>query len=171
MNLSSIITGVPEYLEYAWLVAPNAAGQSVAVDGTQTTLTLNTEVADFGANGSLASNQITLAKGTYEFEARAPFYAGATDGAIIVMLLVDVTSTATALRSNQTFIRGQAGEASVSGRFECNSNAKFEIRTIANCHDPVSINSTYYRSYIGEKTFSVSTPTIQRTTIKLWKLK
>jgi hypothetical protein len=47
MKLSTLYTSVPEYIEFGWVTAPNAAGQSISAN-TITTLTLDTEVQDTG---------------------------------------------------------------------------------------------------------------------------
>lgn len=173
MNLSKLYLNVPDYLEYAWLAAPNTTNQSLAYDGTQTTLTLTSEISDEGGHGSIASNQITLAEGTYYFEAGAP--CSTANAATLVLMLVDVTTGASVLRSRVNFLNGGGSlahtDASLSGEFTCAANTKLELRTIVAAVDAVSTGTITNRVYYGAVNFSVSSPNIQRATIKLWKLK
>lgn len=62
MNLSLYTGGVRPFLEYATTAAQNIPAAAL------TTLTLTTELADTGNHGTLASNIVTLASGTYLFK-------------------------------------------------------------------------------------------------------
>jgi hypothetical protein len=67
------IPGATNYLNYQDQKAQNTAGGTFT-SGAWRTRTLNTEVADTGGYGTLASNQITLTAGTYLISASAPAY-------------------------------------------------------------------------------------------------
>ena len=62
------------YLQYRDEKAQNTGGGTFT-SGAWRTRVLNTEVADVGGFGTLASNQITLAAGTYIISAKAPAFA------------------------------------------------------------------------------------------------
>jgi len=62
---------IPDYVEAAWVCAPNAAGQSITAN-TITTLTLDTLVRN-GIGASIGSNQVTLPAGTYAFRVSLTF--------------------------------------------------------------------------------------------------
>ncbi len=64
---------VQNYLQYRDEQAQNTAGGTFTT-GAWRTRVLNTEVSDVGGHGSLASNQITLAAGTYLIDATAPAF-------------------------------------------------------------------------------------------------
>ena len=62
-----------KYAQYSYSVAANTAG-GTATSGSWQDYPLNTEVIDAGGIGSLSSNKITLAAGTYYIEANAVLY-------------------------------------------------------------------------------------------------
>lgn len=64
---------ITAYLEYQDQKAQNTAGGTFTL-GAWRTRVLNTEVADTGGHGTLASNQITLDAGNYIVHATAPAY-------------------------------------------------------------------------------------------------
>ena len=83
--------------------------------GAWQTRDLNTEVHDDGGHASVASNQITLAAGTYRFGAHAPGVSvnfhklrlyNITDAATIEIGTSD-RSTTSAANSNKSFIEGE----------------------------------------------------------------
>lgn len=76
----SQLTGVPvpDVLIYTHETSSGSVGSSYTA-GAWRTVTLNTEVVDSGGHGSLSSNQVTLAAGTYEFVAVAAL-RGTGDG-------------------------------------------------------------------------------------------
>lgn len=156
--------GVKPYLEYGWVTAPNTAGQSIAAN-TITTLTIDTEVADTGNNGSISANQITLNSGTYYFKAHTTAYnSGAPYGPNIISLY-DITNSTYVTRGGQ-----QAGSASYSssmlidGQFTINGSTTFSLYYLSG---GISI----IQSGLAAGTFTNSTALAdQRTTIKLWKL-
>jgi hypothetical protein len=97
--------------------------------GAWRTRDLNTEVADTGNNGSVASNQITLAAGTYRVRAwAASFYCGAN-----ALRLRDVTNgTTLALgvpASNETSsATGTGAIALLAGRFTLAGSTVIELQ-------------------------------------------
>lgn len=154
--------GVKPYLEYAWVTAPNAAKQVISGNTIQA-LTIDTEVADTGNNGSISGNQITLNSGTYYFEAETVGYeTGTANATQVIMSLYNVTSGAYITR--QLVNKGNFSyliDATINGQFTISVNSTFELRIL-----------NYFGITIG--TLNNSTLTTagadQRTTIKLWKL-
>jgi hypothetical protein len=159
MNLSLYTGGVKPYLEYGWVCAPNTAGQSIAAN-TITTLTIDTEIADTGNFGSIASNQITLAAGTYYFEANT-FFNTINAGGIIIGLFNNSASSYisrtgnNSYRSSQTFLRGQ---------FVIAASSILSLRFIATNGGVIS------NSGDGNAYTDATAGADQRTTLKLWKL-
>jgi len=154
--------GVKPYLEYGWVTAPNAARQSITAN-TITTLTIDTEVADTGNNGSISGNQITLNSGTYYFEAETSGYeTGQSIAAQAIMSLFNVTSGAYITRQ-----LGNKGnilyliDATINGQFTISINSTFELRILGG--HGITIG-TLYNSTL------TTAGADQRTTIKLWKL-
>ena len=66
-------TGGHDYLLYTYETSSSTDG-GTATSGSPQTYPLNTEVADTGGHGSLSSNVITLAAGTYEAVIHAQFH-------------------------------------------------------------------------------------------------
>jgi hypothetical protein len=157
--------GVKPYLEYGWVTAPNAAGQSIT-DNTITTLTIDTEVADTGNNGSIAGNQITLSSGTYYFEAYTHGYSGTNNNAAIILSLQNITdSTTITKRGTNTGHSGASVTAEINGQFTISASKTFELRAI--CVASTIISSNTYTTPL----YTLSTAGAdQRTTIKLRKL-
>ena len=95
--------------------------------GAWQTRTLNTEHADAGGHASLASNQITLAAGTYVAEIRAPARACGFHQA----RLRNVTDGATELvgSSNESGTgSGQTAFSIITGKFTIASSKVFEVQ-------------------------------------------
>jgi len=172
MKLSTLYTTVPEYIEFAWVTAPNAAGQTFSAN-TVTTLTLTTEVADTGNLVSApTSNQFTLPEGTYYFESNVPYAGGSREQAFILGLY-NVTDSAWVSRrrtQDNGCAQGVASEALLSGQFVITSSKTFSLRALLNQSGAVVTNAGC--SAYGLVGFTQSSPSDdQRTTIKLWKLK
>jgi hypothetical protein len=168
MNLSLYTGGVKPYLEYGWVCAPNTAGQSIAAN-TITTLTMDTEVADTGNFGSIASNQITLAAGTYYYEAMT--VSGSNDQAAAVgsLGLYNNTAAIYVARSQgiQTNIRGNACGISfhLNGQFTLTAASSLSLVAY------IATASTIPNASAQSASSSLTTAGAnQRTTIKLWKL-
>jgi hypothetical protein len=153
--------GVKPYLEYAWVCAPNTAKQVITANTIQA-LTIDTEVADTGNNGSISGNQITLNSGTYYFEASTCGYETATTNFMQVILGLYNTSGSYVTRrlGNQGNI-SYAIDATINGQFTISATSTFELRILS-----------YFGITIGTLTNSTLTTANadQRTTIKLWKL-
>lgn len=164
MLLSNYILngGARPYLEYGWVCAPNTAKQVITANTIQA-LTIDTEVADTGNNGSISGNQITLNAGTYYFEASTCGYDTGTVNAIQVILGLYNTSSGsyvTRKLGNQGNI-SWAIDATINGQFTISATSTFELRILS-----------YFGITIGTLTNSTLTTANadQRTTIKLWKL-
>jgi hypothetical protein len=164
MKLSTLYTAVPEYIEFAWLTAPNAAAQAISAN-TITTLTLDTEVADTGGLVSApSSNQFTLPAGTYYFEANTTC-TSLSAYVTSILGLYNVSASSYVTRSNKStenFLYSQMIE--MNGQFVIAESQVFDLRVATNV--AANIQSG------GHVAFTLSTAgTDQRTTIKLWKLK
>ena len=115
-----------DYLEYLDEKAAGTDGGGFT-SGAWQTRTLNTEKFDTGNHGSLASNQITLAAGTYEADITCPAGVVADHQA----RLYNITDAATALvgtseytgTGNTTYTRSR-----VTGRFTIGSSKVFEVQ-------------------------------------------
>lgn len=163
MNLSDLISGsVKSYLEYGWVCAPNAAAQTVALE-TLTTLTIDTEVSDVGGFGSVAANQVTLAAGTYSFEAVTRC---STTGFAGLFGLYNVTSSSFVTRTGPIMTGDTRHAVSylLTGQMTLSVPTTLELRLLASAEAKI-LNSA------GTGSSSDSTAGVdQRTTLKLWKL-
>jgi len=173
MKLSTLYTSVPEYIEFGWVTAPNAAGQSISAN-TITTLNLTNdaagEIADTGnLVGPPNNNQFTLPAGMYYCEIGCPFYSttGANASGLILGLYNNTTPI---LRGNKTTAINASSSSSyyfseLQGVFTLSAGTALEIKAL-------SVIATSVRSASGNSTHTNSTAGAdQRTTIKLWKLK
>jgi len=164
MKLSSLydFSNIPDYLEYAWVCAPNAAAQTLT-GNTITTLTLDTEVVDEGGHGSIASNQVTLAAGTYAYEASAPAVANTGDVSL-VLGLYNVTSSKWVGQGNSL---GSSTRAVASGQFTIEDTTVFDVRGYgAATNPPIKIQNAQ-----NSEAYTLSTTGAEfRTNLKLWKL-
>jgi hypothetical protein len=156
--------GVKPYLEFGWVTAPNTAGQSITAN-TITTLTIDTEIADTGNNGSISANQITLAAGTYYFKAHTTGLNNNVPYGGNLLSLYNVTNSSYVTHGGM-----QAGAAQYScstlieGQFTITLPSVFELRFL--CGSTAVILSS-----MSSGTFTLTTAGAdQRTTIKLWKL-
>ena len=159
----------PDYLEFAWVCAPNAAGQSITAD-TITTLTIDTEVVDLGGYGSIGSNQITLAPGTYYFKGNAPVRSLNVNYQAGVLSLYNTSLSSYVSRGGAGGISTALGSAAIlemEGQFTIAAQNVFELRMWVHSLITLSIDHGIYNN---------SLPTLatagadQRTTLKLWKL-
>lgn len=171
MLLSNYILngGARPYLEFGWVTAPNTAGQIITAN-TITTLTINTEIADTGNNGSISGNQITLAAGTYYFQANSPFgvSGAATVAGYIFSLRKNVTSTPEIVSSISDTSYGPGKSIPLIGQFTINTPTVFDLTIIG---VPGSGNIVVGVTAQYATAFSLATAGAdQRTTIKLWKL-
>jgi hypothetical protein len=158
--------GVKPYLEYGWVCAPNAGAQSLT-NNTISALTIDTEVADTGNNGSISGNQITLNAGTYYFEANVRLQSTNGDWITSIFSLYNVTDSSYVTRTEEHFGLNLAIASILKGQFTISSSKSFELRILpfAATGTPIVKSGSYYAG------FSNSTAGAdQRTTIKLWKL-
>lgn len=166
MNLSSIITGVPEYIEFGNVVAPTAAAEVIATN-TVTTLLINTEVSDSGGLvGSPTSNEFTVPAGTYYYEASTSGdFDNFSAGVFHAILSLQKSDGTYISRANYTISATTRHSAIcvLSGQFTIATSTAFRLTMLTN-----------QDFYIGRDApaFTISTANAdQRTTIKLWKLK
>jgi hypothetical protein len=141
MKLSTLYTAVPEYIEFGWVTAPNAAVQSIPAN-TITTLTLNTEVADSGNLVSTpTNNQFTLPSGTYYFEAISTLFAyfGFGGGTMIGNILLRNISDSIHERRSKVFIsdfnsgdKYSSIDLFLSSNFTINSSKTIELNAFSN---------------------------------------
>ena len=164
MNLSLYTGGVKPYLEYGWVCAPNTAGQSITAN-TITTLTIDTEVADTGNFGSIASNQITLAAGTYYVKAYFNTANNVSAAVIQNFVLFNVTDASYILRGSYSLNQTGGGCSSLlEGQITLSASKVLELRGWTATAGQVLSGG-------GLNTSSITTAGAdQRTTIKLWKL-
>jgi hypothetical protein len=169
MLLSNYILngGARPYLEFGWVTAPNTAGQSITAN-TITTLTIDTEIADTGNNGSISGNQITLAAGTYYYDALTASKTTTTTPGNITIGLYNITqSKYVSISPSQSSYAGNQYQilSYIRGQFTITSTSVFEIRVLSTLG--VTIDN-------GGSSGALSTLSTagadQRTTIKLWKL-
>jgi hypothetical protein len=166
MLLSNYIlnTGVKPYLEYAWVTAPNTVGQSIT-NNILNTLTLNTEVADTGNNGSISGNQITLAAGTYLFDISTFFGPTQNYPWMVGMYLLDTGTGNYLAKTTQGSGSSDAGLNRFTGQFTISVSSVLEIQCMPKNNAVVGSN------WANEGNFTNSTANLsQRTTIQLWKL-
>ena len=96
--------------------------------GSWQTRVLNTEVSDTGGHATLASNQITLAAGTYEVSIAAPAYAVNRHQA----RLQNVTDATTTIIGMSFYIGAAAGDGMsvslIKGKFTIAGSKAFEVQ-------------------------------------------
>ena len=175
-NLSDLVTfgKAADYIEFAWVCAPNATAQTVSVD-TVTTLTIDTEVQDTGdlviapGTGGLPANTFELPAGIYYYEAFTRFTAGnlATP---FIFSLYNVSDSAYVARSNYGTVPASVSSRNccptISGQFKITSSKRFRLQLLV---DGQSV--TIASSDSGTQSSVTTADADQRTTIKLWKLK
>jgi hypothetical protein len=156
------------YLEYAWVTAPNTAGQTITAN-TITTLTIDTEVADTGNFGSISSNEITLAAGTYQFEANTHASAATNIGGQGTLALYNITDTVYVSRgSSQSGASDNCDNPILIGRFTITAQKTFDLRYY---NSNASQATCYIKNTVSNETSTITTAGAeQRTTIKLWKV-
>jgi len=165
MNLTTLINGVYPYLEFAWVCNPSTTAAQSITANTITTLTVDTKIVDTGNFGSIASNQITLAAGTYYFKANVPL-AGSVYAILSIFGLYNVTLGAWVTRKqNVTSNYSIPIQNEIDGQLTIVSTTIFELRAIS------SYNSAIGKSYLNQSDITLSAVGAdQRTTLKLWKL-
>jgi len=168
MNLSTLIgSGANPYLEFGWVTAPNAAGQSVTAN-TITTLTIDTEIADTGSFGSIASNQITLAAGTYYYDALTASRQSAGLSGNVTLGLYNITAAKYVSVAPTAITHAATPYQQVSylrGQFTVAASSVFDLRMLATLAMTVD-NGASAAAFSTLATAGAD----QRTTLKLWKL-
>ena len=160
MKLSSLYTAVPDYLEYAQVAAANST-QSISAN-TWTTLELNTEVADDGGHGALATNAVTLQPGTYYFEGEVPI--GGASNAITGVVLGLFAGTTAISRSSFCPASGNfVATGQVKGQFTVATATAYTLKVLSSVAQTVR-NQTGATAYSAaeEASFAV---------LRIWKLK
>ena len=162
-SLMKIINNVP-YLEYAWVTAPNTPAQSINAN-TLTVLTLTTEIADTGNFGSIDSNQITLAAGTYQYDAEAFYsaYSGTQNEGMLGLWNNDTSQFIS--RVGHSYL-GSGGTYNLKGQFTISAQTVLTLRLFSNISQYIK-PGVYYNTVQSSSTNSSYS---QRTTIKLWKV-
>lgn len=105
--------------------ANTAGGGSTA--STWNVRTLNTEDSDADGILTLASNQVTLAAGTYICRARAPHFAGTSAGRHKLRLR-NVTDTTTVLVGSSALVDEAQTDSFLSGRFTIAASKALELQ-------------------------------------------
>lgn len=115
-----------DYLEYRDEKAANTAG-GTATSGSFETRVLNTEHADTGNHGSLSSNQITLAAGTYIALIHVPGAGGVN---AFITKLRNITDSTDTLTGSSAIAGGGniMAHSVISGRFTIAAQKTFEVQ-------------------------------------------
>jgi hypothetical protein len=147
-----------DYLKYEDQKAQNTSGGTFT-SGSWQTRVINTEVSDVGGHGTLASNQITLAAGTYIIRASAPAFATNRHQA----RLQNVTDATTVLvgTSEHTDTQGDGNQSRswVQGRFTIGASKALEIQ-----HQCQGTRPTF--GFGVESNFTTEVYTV----VELWKV-
>jgi len=168
MNLSTLIgSGANPYLEFGWVTAPTTAPQPLTSNAV-TTLTVDTKLADTGNFGSVASNQITLAAGTYYFEGNCPMVNTSGGWSSYILSLRKNVTTTPVIVSSSTASWVVSGVATgLKGQITIGSSTIFDMTVIVYGSSYV----TEHRSGVYNTLFTLGTAGAdQRATLKLWKL-
>lgn len=124
--------------------ANNSAGPSYA-SGAWRTVSLDTEVTDTAGIGSVASNQITLAAGSYEFWATIQAGLGASDGYARARLynITDSSVVVQGVNSQMDASAYNLVEVHVMGSFVIASQKTFELQVYptATCNAGAAVNT------------------------------
>lgn len=177
MKLSTLYTTVPEYIEFGWVTAPNAAGQSISAN-TITTLYLNSQITPAISGVSLSAgsappsavtSNFTLPAGTYYFEASTSTrQVGGSNGSGLLSLYNKSDSSYVTRGRIWDNYAGQPYSAygTINGQFVISTSKTFDLRILT------TLACTVDNGAGGAAFSTVSTADAdQRTTIKLWKLK
>lgn len=115
-----------DYLEYREEQTAGTNGGTFT-SGAWQTRTLNTEHSDAGSQGTLSSNQITLAAGTYIAEIRCPGRACAFHQARL-RNITDGTTTLVGTSQENGTGSGQTTPSVITGRFTIAAQKVFEVQ-------------------------------------------
>lgn len=147
-----------DYLEYRDEKASGTAGGTFT-SGAWQTRTLTAEVHDTGGHGSLASNQITLAAGTYECEIGAIGYA-CGNHQVRLRNITDGASTLVGFSQNSNNGSTVISVGTCRGRFTIAASKVFEIQH--RCSVTVATNGFGLANSFGENEVY--------TVARLWKV-
>ena len=126
VNRSAGFSVAPEYLLYQHQETTSTLGTTYAKNAWRTIL-LDVEVFDDGGHGSLASNQITLAAGTYEFFASAGVQRSTDNPAGARLRLQNITDGAT-LQQGINHVVNPNAPAQVISRFTIAASKVLEMQ-------------------------------------------
>ena len=147
------------YLEYAWVCSQNTASQTIASNGTFTTLTITNRVLDDNNLGSIQNNLLTIPSGTYQFEAFTSLYAAGT----INLILGLYNTTEDSIINRASFATTFPDSVSkLTGQFKITTQSSLRLEAAARDYYGNAASVTNYA-------LATSNPS-QRTTIKLWKV-
>ena len=124
---------VNDILVYQQQQTSGTAGTAYAI-GAFRTVTLNTEVTDTASIGSLATNQVTLPAGSYEFEGSITVGQSTTGSAQVKARprLYNATDTAVVVQGNSVSIdeglNAMSNTVYVCGQFTIASSKTFEVQ-------------------------------------------
>jgi len=137
--------------EYVLIVDEKSSGTAggTFTSGAWRTRDLNTEKADTGSVASVASNQITLAAGTYRAYIRCPIFNCGRN----LTRLQNITDTATTLTgSSELGGSASSSESTITGRFTIAATKTFEVQ-----HQCDTTSTTYgfgVNSSLGTETYT-----------------
>lgn len=154
----------PDYIEAAWVCAPNTAGQSLTAN-TITTLTLDTLVHNtYGSGVSIESNQLTIPAGTYLIEAttRTSYNSNYPSS---ILAIRNVTNSSYLTRAEGMAYSDYSTRTTVQTQFTVNATTVLELQLLMSVTAEVK-GSTYNVSH-SDSTVGFD----QRTTLKLWRSK
>ena len=125
---TALSTNALPYLNYQDQKAQNTHGGTFT-SGAWRTRDLNTEVTDTHSYGTLGSNQITLAAGTYRIKATAPAF-GVNQHQTRLQNVTDGTTvlTGTSEYSNSTAGSGSPSRSIVEGQFTIGASKALELQ-------------------------------------------
>ena len=167
INLAGL--AVPDYVEIAYVCAPNAGAQSISAN-TETVVGLNSIVSDTGANvvGAISSDRFRLKPGMYDFSVKVPLNEPGASYRSVITGLFNYTDNMYVTRDSGQFgssAYGGAGIVVFSGFFKIDAEKEFQIRISTTGSMEVS-NAAYNTS------FTLATANIsQRATIRLKRYK
>jgi len=137
--------------EYVLIVDEKSSGTAggTFTSGAWRTRDLNTEKSDTGSVASVASNQITLAAGTYRAYIRCPIFNCGRN----LTRLQNITDTATTLTgSSELGGSASSSESTITGRFTIAATKTFEVQ-----HQCDTTSTTYgfgVNSSLGTETYT-----------------
>jgi hypothetical protein len=120
------VAGAHHYLEYRDERTANSAGDTFTSGAWQTRV-LSQEIADTGTHGALASNQITLAAGTYEADIMGTAYQ-VDNHQLRLQNVTDASTAILGLTCRAAAADTTIGAAFAKGRFTIAAQKVFEVQ-------------------------------------------